>query len=123
MGDQVDRCGLWWGWRAEVLTHVALLKPALQAWCGLFWGWRDQVLTHLAPLRSALQAWWGPLRRVFGLCRACVCGSGLKGRFQGECGVAFVHGGSRVLTHVALLRPALQAWEGVWGVLLSLIHI
>ncbi len=38
--------------------HLALLKPALQAWGG--WGERpNQVLTHLALLRSALQALGG----------------------------------------------------------------
>jgi hypothetical protein len=51
---------------------------------GLVWvfgGCRDQVLTHLALLRSALQAFGGPLRRVLSSCRACACGSGLKGCF------------------------------------------
>ena len=47
----------------------------------MFWGCRDEVLTHVAFLRTALQALGGPLRRVFVLCRASVCGSGLKGRF------------------------------------------
>ena len=42
----------------QVLTHLALLKSALQAWRGV-WGLRDQVLTHLALLRPALQAWCG----------------------------------------------------------------
>ena len=39
----------------RVLTHPALLKPALQASRASL-GYRDQVLTHLALLRSALQA-------------------------------------------------------------------
>jgi hypothetical protein len=39
----------------RVLTHPALLKPALQAWRASL-GCLDQVLTHLALLRSALQA-------------------------------------------------------------------
>jgi hypothetical protein len=73
-------CGCFGGCRDQVLTHLAPLKPALQAWWGV-WGCRDQVLTHLALLRSALQAFGGPLRRVLGLCRACACGSGLKGCF------------------------------------------
>ena len=58
---------------------------------GLVWvfgGGRDQVLTHLALLRSALQAFGGPLRRVLGLCRASVCDSGLKGRFPVAQGAA-----------------------------------
>ena len=86
------------------------------------------VITHEA--RRA----WRQLRRVFGLCRASVCDSGLKGRFQSECGcvvmlgvpgayargsaetgpsgLVWVFGGCRdqVLTHLALLRSALQAW-------------
>ena len=49
-------CG---GGRDQVLTHLALLKPALQALVGCFGGCRDQVLTHLAVLRSALQALGG----------------------------------------------------------------
>ena len=73
----------------QVLTHVALLKPALQAWGG-GWGCRDQVLTHLALLRSALQALGGVsgLGRVFGLCSACGCDSGLKDRFPVAQGAA-----------------------------------
>jgi len=52
-------------------------------------GCRDQVLTHLALLRSALQAWGsGPSGHVFCLCRACVCVSGLKGRFPVAQGAA-----------------------------------
>ena len=35
---------------------------------------------------------WRPLRRVFGLCRASVCDSGLKGRFQSDCGCVVMHG-------------------------------
>jgi len=34
----------------------------------------------------------GPLRGVFGLCRACVCGSGLKGRFSVAQGAALGQG-------------------------------
>ena len=46
---------------SQVLTLLALLKPALQA-CGGVEGCRDQVLTHLASLKSALQAWCGSRR-------------------------------------------------------------
>ena len=78
-----------WSCKAfQVLTHVALLKPALQAWCGV-WGCRDQVLAHLALLKPAPQAWWG----CFG-------------------------GRDQVLTHLALLRSALQAWWGPQGLVL-----
>ncbi len=62
----------------RVLTHPALLKPALQASRGLLLGCRDQVLTHLALLRSALQA-LGGLVSVVQL--TCGCDSGLVGRF------------------------------------------
>ena len=48
----------------RVLTHPALLKPALQAWRASL-GYRDQVLMHLSLLRSALQA-WGALGRSRG---------------------------------------------------------
>ena len=71
--------------------HLALLKPALQAWGG--WGERpNQVLTHLALLRSALQALGGVsgLGRVFGLCSACGCDSGLKDRFPVAQGAAIL---------------------------------
>ena len=127
-------------------------------------GCRDQVLTHLALLRSALQAWGsGPSGCVFCLCRAGACVSGLKGRFlvaqgaalgpeppqktgflglkgrfqgvrifavmygvrgayargsaeTGPSGVVEILGcRDHVLTHLALLRSALQAWWGVWG--------
>ena len=84
----------------QVLTHVALLKPALRAWGG-GWGCRDQVLTHLALLRSALQAWCGhrgsgagfgawcdPEGLVLLVRLACVCDSGLKGRFPVAQGAA-----------------------------------
>ena len=46
------------------------------------------MLTHVALLKPALQALGGPLRRVFVLCRACVCGLGLKGRFPVAQGAA-----------------------------------
>ncbi len=76
---------------------------------------------------------------MFSLCRPYVCDSGLKGRFpvaQGaalglvhpqklilrpegpiskrECILDYARG--LVLTHLALLKPALQAWRGLWGV-------
>ena len=79
---------MWSCTASQVLTHVALLKPALQAWCGV-WGCRDQVLAHLALLKPAPQAWWG----CFG-------------------------GRDQVLTHLALLRSALQAWWGPQGLVL-----
>ena len=51
-------------WRDQVLTHLALLRPALQAWRG-YLGWRAQVLTHLALLKPALQAWRGVWARCW----------------------------------------------------------
>jgi hypothetical protein len=114
---------------------------------------------------------WRPLRRVFGLSRASVCGSGLKGRFpvaqgaalgQGHpqtnvfrpegpisrrvlfsCSCTGFPGGSaetgpsglvrvfgrcrdQVLTHLALLRSALQAWGRgavVDACLLCAVHV
>ena len=54
---------------------------------GASFGCCDQVLTHLALLRSALQAWGVPLRPYVGLGGlvsvvqlTCCCDSGLKGR-------------------------------------------
>ena len=83
-----------------MLTHLALLKPALQAWW-VVWGGPNQVLTHLALLRSALQAWcghrgpsagfgawYGPQGLVLLVGLAHVCDSGLKGRFPVAQGAA-----------------------------------
>ena len=78
---------------------------------------------------------------MFGLCRASVCDSGLKGRFPVAQGAALGDRGPqkgcflglkgrfqgaccfrvrarvfRVLTHLPLLKPAVQAWWVVWGV-------
>ena len=83
-----------------------------------------------------------PLDRVFGLCSACGCDSGLKGRFPVAQGAALgleppkklvfrPEGpisrrvlfspsctGFQVLTSLALLKPVLQAWWAgdVWAV-------
>ena len=59
-----------WGRPNQVLTHLALLRPALQA-LGDLWGRPNQVLTHLALLRSALQA-LGGVRAVEGACLVCI---------------------------------------------------
>ena len=64
----------------QVLTHPALLKPALQASSDSL-GCRDQVLTHLALLKSALQAGGGRWGLVSVVQLTCGCDSGLRGRF------------------------------------------
>ena len=109
-------------------------------------GRRDQVLTHLALLKPALWAWrvrWGPVlasrrRVVVGV--AVLCDSGLKGRFLEAQGAALGDGppkktmcsrpegplsmrvcfnvhvrGDQVLTHLALVRSALWAWWVRWA--------
>jgi len=100
------------------------------------------VLTHLAPLRSALQAWFvvecviltlfavlcdSGLKGRFPVAQGAALGQGppqktlfcgLKGRFQDVCCVRVCAPGFEVLTHVALLRPALQAWFEVLGLIL-----
>jgi hypothetical protein len=66
-------CG---GGRDQVLTHLALLKPALQASCG-----------HRGP-GAGFGAWCGPQGLVLSVRLARVCDSGLKGRFPVAQGAA-----------------------------------
>ena len=98
---------MWSCTASQVLTHLALLKPALQAWWGV-WGCGDQVLTHVALLRSALQAWWGPQGLVLLVRLARVCDSGLKRRFPVAPGAAIVmtpFAGGMVQKNVSRNRP------------------
>ena len=53
----------------QVLSHLALLRSALQAWCG-----------HRGP-GAGFGAWCGPQGLVLLVGLAHVCDSGLKGRF------------------------------------------
>ena len=74
----------------------------------VFLGCCDEVLTHVALLKPALQAWWGPQGLVLLVRLARVCDSSLKRRFPVAQGAAIVmtpFAGGMVQMNVSRNRP------------------
>jgi len=80
------------------LTSCSNIVARALAWASYL------VITH--ETRRA----WRPLRRVFGLCRASVCDSGLKGRFPVAQGAALGLG----LPPKFVFRPEGPISKRVW---------